>query len=299
MFAVLMTAGSGCALRSPHIAAASVDGQEFSSWDCTRLQRELDRVQRRATRVAYAFDERAGNNIIAMSLGMTVFWPALLTMRSTQPEAEELAALKGRFEALAQTVKQRACVPLGVDTQAARRVVQVGDELTYEQRSGHRAALRSWSLLVGRVSAQGLELQGAPGGPPNISQTGASAAWQFDAAGNLLRAPMSPVWPQLLRDELVLGALITGELTDPADPQSRARVRGQVVAVGPQVISNRNVDAAVIDLFGDVQSEVSSSRLDGVMVVERGSGLLLRLDLNSAHPAFHLQRRLTRIQTQP
>jgi hypothetical protein len=296
MFAALMTAGSGCALRSPHVATAPASSQEFSSWDCMRLQRELDRVQRRATRVAYAFDERAGNNIIAMSLGMTVFWPALLTMRSTQTEADELATLKGRFEALTQTIKQRACAPLGTESQALRGVVRVGDQLTYEQRAGRRASTRSWTLVVGRVSAQGLELQSAPSDPPTGAPT---AVWQFDASGNLVRAPVGPIWPQLLRDELVLGALISGELADPADPSSRARVRGQVVAVGPQVVSNRSVDAAVIDLFGDVQSESASSRLDGVLVVERGSGLLLRLDLNSAHAGFQMQRRLMRIQTQP
>jgi hypothetical protein len=269
------------------------DTQAFEGWDCARLQRERDRVQRNATRLAYAFDERAGNNIIAMGLGLSVFWPALLTMRPTQPAAQELAALKGRFEALAGVARQKSCSDTLTAAEQQQLAVRPGDVLTYDQRNSARAPLRSWTLQVDSVNRQGLELGSAP------AADGASVSWRFDRLGNLLSAPIAPVWPQLLRTELELGTVVSGELLDPSDLVVRARVRGQVVAVGPQLIGGRTLDAAVIDLFGDAQGEVASARLDGVLVVDRSTGLLLRLDLFSPNPAFNLQRRLVRIQPMP
>ncbi len=41
----------------------------------------------------------------------------------------------------------------------------------------------------------------------------------------------------------------------------------------------------------------TSTRLDGALVVDRHSGLVLRLDLRSAQPLFQLQRRLVRVES--
>jgi hypothetical protein len=286
---------SGCALRSFDVSPQAADAREFADWDCPRLQHERDLVQRRATRLAYVFDERAGNNIVAMGLGMSVFWPALLTMRSTQPEASQLAALKGRFDTLDSLVRSRACPPLERAAHSLGSSLAVGDVLHYQQRTDTRLTAQNMTLRVGVIHQAGLALAEHPAA---ITAAGTST-WQFDLSGNLLSAPRGPVWPQLLRVDLELGNVVAGELLEPNDSRHRARVRGQVVAVGPQVISGRSFDASVIDLFGDAQDEVASTRLDGVMVIDRNSGLLLRLDLNSAHPAFQLKRRLLRIESGP
>jgi hypothetical protein len=81
-------------------------------------------------------------------------------------------------------------------------------------------------------------------------------------------------------------------------------VRGQVVATGPQTVAGRHFDVAVIELFGEVPavSSVASStdqvstRLDGVMAVDRRNGLLLRLELRSSNPDFSVRRRLVRVE---
>jgi hypothetical protein len=72
-----------------------------------------------------------------------------------------------------------------------------------------------------------------------------------------------------------------------------------VVAVGPQTLAARRFDVAVIELFGDAQRGEASTRVDGVMVVDRASGVLMRLDLVSAQRSFNLQRRLVRIEPAP
>jgi hypothetical protein len=80
------------------------------------------------------------------------------------------------------------------------------------------------------------------------------------------------------------------------DPLVRARLRGQVVAVGPQLVAGRRFDVAVVELYGDAQRGDTTTRLDGVLVVDRVSGLLLRLDLRSAQPGFAFKRRLARVE---
>jgi hypothetical protein len=55
----------------------------------------------------------------------------------------------------------------------------------------------------------------------------------------------------------------------------------------------------VIELFGDVPMADHSTRLDGVMVVDRKSGVLLRLELRGGNPEFALRRTLTRIEPRP
>jgi hypothetical protein len=66
-------------------------------------------------------------------------------------------------------------------------------------------------------------------------------------------------------------------------------LRGQVIALGVQTSLGRPFDAAVIELFGDAPMGSHGTRLDGVMVVDRKSGVLLRLELHSGNPEFALR----------
>jgi hypothetical protein len=127
-----------------------------------------------------------------------------------------------------------------------------------------------------------------------ILDTGAT--WLQDRLGNVLQAPPGALaWPQLLRGDLALGQVVAGDVLVTGDPLARARMRGQVVAVGPQTIAQRRFDVAVVELFGDAAVGDAYTRVDGAVVIDRTSGVLLRLDLRSANPAFSLQRRLVRV----
>jgi hypothetical protein len=91
---------AACATRSGDVLPLATDPSALAMLSCDALYDEADRVRQRAAQVAYALDERSGNNIIALGLGVTVFWPALLAMRPTGVDAEALAQLKGQDEAL-------------------------------------------------------------------------------------------------------------------------------------------------------------------------------------------------------
>lgn len=279
---------AACATRSDDVRPATSSAAEFAAWSCERIDDETSAVQRRAADTAYAVDERAGRNIVALGLGLAVFWPALFALTPDGPETTELAQLKGRFEALREASRLKACPPAGDDLPAARAAalpVAIGDRLVYETRSGPRRPAAEAVWTVRSLRRDGIELAGASG------------VLVQDAAGNVSQAPPGALqWPRLLRGDLQLGAVMGGDLMVSGDPLTRARVRGQVVAVGPQAVAGREFDAAVIDLFGDAQHGDASTRLVGALVVDRTSGVLLRLDLRSADPAFSMRRRLTRIE---
>lgn len=284
---------SACATRSVDVLPAPANPADFAAWDCNRIHDEQDAVQQRATDVAYAVDERAGNNILALGLGVAVFWPALLAMRSAGPEADELSRLKGRFEALALAERRQSCPPAAAELPAARLArlpVAQGDRLVYEDRPDARKPAVEWVLRLRALRRgefeYGLESDATGGG-----------LWRQDLSGNVLAAPLGALqWPHLLRSSLKLGDVTGGELFVTGDPLARARLRGQVVAVGPQMIAGRRFDAAVVELFGDAPRGDAYTRVDGAIVVDRETGVLLRLDLRSAAPGFTLQRRLMRVE---
>lgn len=289
----------GCATRAVNVLPVPASPAEFVSWDCARIDDETDLVQQRAAEVAWAVDEKAGNNILALGMGVTIFWPAMLAMRTDGPEAAELARLKGRYEALREAARGKACPPPSDELSAVRAAalpLALGERMVYEDRSTAKGAAVEWALQVQALRRGEIEYwhvrpeRGGVGGQP-------TGQWLQDRAGNVTNAPAGALlWPRLLRGELVLGAVTGGDMLLGGDPLVRARLRGQVVAVGPQTVAGRKFDAAVIELFGDAERGETNTRVDGVIVIDRASGLLLRLDLSSAHTAFSLQRRLVRVE---
>jgi len=298
----LTLALGGCATRAVDVLPAPANPADFIAWDCTRIDDEQDRVQQRAADVAYAVDELAGNNILALGVGIAVFWPAILAMRPAGFEAAELARLKGRFEALQTAGRYKSCPLLGADLPAVRAAnlpVAPGERLVYEDRVDPRHAAVEWTLRVVALRRGEFEFRAEPakvGQPGPSGKAAVSGTWRQDRSGNVIAAPPGALqWPHLLRGELVLGQVTGGDMVVVGDPLARARLRGQVVAVGPQTVAGRRFDAAVLDIFGDSQLGDSYTRVEGSLVVDRSSGVLLRLDLRSAASAFSLQRRLMRV----
>ena len=287
---------AGCATRSVDVRPVAASRDEFVTWDCPRIDDERDLVQHRAADVAWAVDERVGNNILALGVGVTVFWPAMLAMRPDGLEHAELARLKGRFEALDAAALEKTCPTPSTElpaTRAAALPLAVGERMVYEDRVRAKGPASEWSLRVGALRRGEVEFRRTEVGGP-ATPTG---VWLQDRAGNITQAPDGALtWPRLLRGDLLLGAVTAGDMLVVGDPLTRARMRGQVVAVGAQTVAGRRFDAIVVELFGDAQRGDATTRVDGAIVVDRASGLLLRLDLRSANGSFDLQRRLVRVE---
>jgi hypothetical protein len=296
--ATALLVATGCATRAEHVQPRAVPASAYASWGCDALYDEADRLRLRAAQVAYAVDERAGNNIIALGLGVTVFWPALLAMRPDGPDAQELAELKGRDDAVRAALVQQRCPPapeLLAPSRAAALPLAVGERLVYEERSGNSAALRELKLQVMALKRTDIEFRAQQAGADSGID---GAVWRQDLFGNVPSLPERGGWlhwRRLLRADLALGDVLAGELVG-GESAATSRVRGQVIALGVKTSVGRPFDAAVIELFGDVPADGVSSRVDGVMVVDRKSGVLLRLELRSGNPEFALRRTLVRIE---
>lgn len=284
---------AGCATRSGDVKPLPSDPADFARLSCEALYTESEQVQRRAADVAYTMDERVGNNVIALGVGATVFWPALLAMRPDGPDAAELGRLRGRFDALQRALAQRPCPPQP-DTLSAEQMATMplkpGERLVYEERQG-RGPARELGLRLQAVRREQLEFQAQlPGERTPVR-------WLQDAAGNIAPPPGGDAvlyWTRLLRPGMQLGDVLSGELRSTSGEQGR--LRGQVIATGVQTGFGRPFDAAVIELYGDVPFRRHTARLDGVMVVDRKSGVLLRLELRSGNADFELRRRLLRVE---
>jgi hypothetical protein len=286
---------TGCATRSVDVRPLAADPADFLPWPCNRLHDEMDAVQQRAVELSWIVDERAGQHVVALGIGLTVWWPALLAMRPDGAEAEALAHLKGRYEALHAAALAKGCPPpptAMAPERAARLPVFPGERVVYEDRVTPREPLRELSLTMTALKRDEIEFL--------TDAVGVPTRWRQDLAGNVIEAPPGTlVWRRLLRRPMDLGEVLAGDIGVSGDALLRARVRGQVVAVGPQSIAGRSFDAAVIELYGDAPSGEGWTRLDGALVVDRTSGLMLRLDLRSAQPQFQLQRRLVRVEPAP
>lgn len=292
-----MVSLAGCALFAGEAPPRPNDPAAYAGWGCERLFGEMDVVQQRAADLAYAVDSRVGNNMISLGIGITVFWPALMAMRPTGIDAVELTALRGRFDAMQISAARQGCEP-PVLTAGANAALPVapGDRLVYEDRVGTTGSLHELGMRVAALRRDQIDFK------LDLDGRALPAVWHQDLAGNALPEPSPAMlgWQRLLRRDLSLGQVLSGELAAAGEVHTTARIRGQVVATGPQQMAGRSFDVAVIELFGDAPRDsregAASTRLDGVMAVDRRSGVVLRLELRCANGQFALRRRLLRVE---
>jgi hypothetical protein len=295
---------TGCATSSADIAPRPSDPATYAAWDCDRIFDASDKVRHQAVDVAYAVDSQVGSNLVALGLGVTIFWPALLAMRPDGLEAAELADLKGRDAALRTAAALRPCGPPPEAMAASRQAalpIALGERLVFDERAGDAGPAQMLAMTVTALRRDQIDFSIQVGGR-SLDQP-----WRQDLAGNpVLDRPVPLIgWRRLLKQDLVLGQVLAGDLVAAGDLQAGARVRGQVVAIGPQTVAGRAFDVAVIELFGEAptagagsgQGTDGSTRLDGVMAVDRHSGILLRLELRCANPDFAIRRRLLRVES--
>lgn len=97
-----------CASKSDNISAAYISPLQYQGYNCNQIRSELARVSRRVNEVAGVQDSQASKDSVALGVGMVLFWPALFFMIGKDKE-EELARLKGEYEALEQAAIQKDC----------------------------------------------------------------------------------------------------------------------------------------------------------------------------------------------
>jgi hypothetical protein len=99
---------TGCSTPPAKISASYVSPMQYADYSCTQINGELQRVQRQLVQVTGAQQKQADNDAVAMGVGLVLFWPALFFLAGDDKK-EEVARLKGEYEALQQAAIRQDC----------------------------------------------------------------------------------------------------------------------------------------------------------------------------------------------
>ena len=99
---------SGCATAPRNISASYVSPMQYASFTCEQIQQEMIRVSNKVKEVSGVQQSKATSDAWATGIGLIIFWPALLFLIGGD-KREELARLKGEYEALEQAAIQKNC----------------------------------------------------------------------------------------------------------------------------------------------------------------------------------------------
>lgn len=100
---------AGCASSAKSVQPAYVSPMMYESYTCEQLVAESQRIQHRVSAVSGQVDDRASGDRVKMGVGLVLFWPTLFFLKGDGPEAQELARLRGEFEAIEQTYNRKDC----------------------------------------------------------------------------------------------------------------------------------------------------------------------------------------------
>ena len=99
---------TACASRPEEIKASYVSPLQYQDYTCKQIGKEVARVGRKLSEVSGVQDDIAGDDSVAMGVGLVLFWPALFFIESDD-QKEEVARLKGEFDALEQVAIEKEC----------------------------------------------------------------------------------------------------------------------------------------------------------------------------------------------
>lgn len=101
---------AACAKGPDSIDAKYVSPQQYQNWSCDQLAEEKIRLNKEVDRVSGLQRENANTDTAMMTVGLIIFWPALIGLAATKDRKDELGRLKGEYEAVDSSIKGRACM---------------------------------------------------------------------------------------------------------------------------------------------------------------------------------------------
>lgn len=100
---------AGCATPADNIAAAYVSPIGYQGLSCSQLANEAQAISSRAAAAVGAQNKKATGDAVAMTVGLVVFWPALLFTQGDGAQAAEVARLKGEMQAIEDASRRKGC----------------------------------------------------------------------------------------------------------------------------------------------------------------------------------------------
>lgn len=107
--AILLLATS-CASNPDNIEGKYVSPVIYQNWTCDQITEERVRLSREVTRISGLQRENAHADAAMMTVGIVLLWPVLFGLAATKDRKDEVARLKGEYEAVDQAMRQKQCV---------------------------------------------------------------------------------------------------------------------------------------------------------------------------------------------
>jgi hypothetical protein len=105
---LILTFLTACATPPDKIPASYVSPLQYQGYTCNQVDQELIRVTNKVSEVTGQQQKEADKDAVAMGVGLILFWPALFFLIG-EDKKEELARLKGEYQALQDIAKQKEC----------------------------------------------------------------------------------------------------------------------------------------------------------------------------------------------
>jgi hypothetical protein len=105
----LCLVNAGCASQPSSIDARYVSPNTYQAWSCPQLDAEHKRLEAEVRRVSGLQRENANADAALMTVGLILLWPALFGLAATKDRKDDLARLKGEYEAVDQSMKMKQC----------------------------------------------------------------------------------------------------------------------------------------------------------------------------------------------
>lgn len=99
----------GCASSPDSIGARYVSPNMYQNWSCDQLVDEKTRLTSEVQRVSGLQRENANADVAMMTVGLIIFWPALIGLAATKDRKDELGRLKGEYDAVDLSMRTRQC----------------------------------------------------------------------------------------------------------------------------------------------------------------------------------------------
>ncbi len=124
---------SACASSPDSVGARYVSPVAYQGYACDQLGDERHRLGDEVNRIAGLQRENANGDAVLLTVGLVIFWPALIGMAATKDRSGELGKLKGEYEAVESQMRMKQCtmpIPGIVPPQPAIPPVLVADRPT-------------------------------------------------------------------------------------------------------------------------------------------------------------------------
>ena len=99
---------SGCAPKAVDVPAEYVPQSKYESWSCEELNQKLNEIEKQVAVYARKQDSAHNRDVAAGVVGAVLFWPALFVM-AVPDDREQLAVLKGEYEAIDRSIVRKKC----------------------------------------------------------------------------------------------------------------------------------------------------------------------------------------------